>query len=92
MEIALRDLPQYLTAGIQLGERYEDSADLVRGWNACAADTWDVYTPLDRPGSPAPHVWLAPKRALFDTFGTGGGCEFCQFIQERKVATDVPAA
>ena len=81
-----------MTAGIQLGERYEDWRIVCADGNACAADTWDVYTPLDRPGSRAPHVWLAPKRALFDTFGTGGGCEFCQFIQERKVATDVPAA
>ena len=26
-------------------------------------DTWDTYTPLDRPGARAPHVWLAPGRA-----------------------------
>jgi hypothetical protein len=34
-------------------------------------DSWDTYTPLDRPGARAPHLWLAPKRAAFDEFGKG---------------------
>ena len=34
-------------------------------------DSWDTYTPLDRPGARAPHFWLAPKRAAYDEFGKG---------------------
>ena len=34
-------------------------------------DSWDTYTPLDRPGARAPHFWLAPRRAAFDEFGKG---------------------
>ena len=67
------DRPQYLTVGIQLGERYEGSPII---WpdgtdDAPPPDTWDSYTPLDRPGARAPHFWLEPGRAAYDAFGKG---------------------
>jgi 2-polyprenyl-6-methoxyphenol hydroxylase-like FAD-dependent oxidoreductase len=65
------DKPQYLTAGIQLGERYEGSPIVWGDGAESPPDTWDTYTPILRPGARAPHVWLAPQRALFDTFGPG---------------------
>jgi 2-polyprenyl-6-methoxyphenol hydroxylase-like FAD-dependent oxidoreductase len=65
------DKPQYLTVGIQLGERYEDSPIVWPDGTERPPDPWDSYTPLDRPGARAPHVWLAPQRALFDIFGPG---------------------
>ena len=65
------DRPQYLTVGIQLGERYEDSPIIRPDGTEAPPDTWDNYTPLDRPGARAPHFWLAPGRALYDAFGKG---------------------
>jgi hypothetical protein len=66
------DRAQYLTVGIQLGERYETSPIV---WpddgDDPAPDSWDSYTPLDRPGARAPHFWLAPERAAYDEFGKG---------------------
>ena len=65
------DRAQYLTVGLQLGERYETSPIVWHDGSPSPPDTWDLYTPLDRPGARAPHVWLAPGRALFDEFGRG---------------------
>jgi 2-polyprenyl-6-methoxyphenol hydroxylase-like FAD-dependent oxidoreductase len=65
------DKPQYLTVGIQLGERYEGSPIVCDDGTDSPPDTWDTYTPIVRPGARAPHVWLAPQRALFDAFGPG---------------------
>ena len=39
--------------------------------DAAPPDSWDTYTPLDRPGARAPHFWLAPERAAYDEFGKG---------------------
>jgi 2-polyprenyl-6-methoxyphenol hydroxylase-like FAD-dependent oxidoreductase len=65
------DKPQYLTAGIQLGERYETSPIIWPDGGETPPDSWDTYTPLDRPGARAPHFWLAPGRAAYDAFGKG---------------------
>jgi 2-polyprenyl-6-methoxyphenol hydroxylase-like FAD-dependent oxidoreductase len=69
------DRAQYLTVGIQLGERYESSPIVWTDSDAAPPDappdTWDRYTPVDRPGARAPHVWLAPGRAAYDEFGKG---------------------
>jgi hypothetical protein len=66
------DRAQYLTVGIQLGERYEGSPIIWPDGDADGPpDSWDTYTPLDRPGARAPHFWLAPTRAAFDEFGKG---------------------
>ena len=65
------DRAQYLTVGIQLGERYEPSPIVCADCDAPPPDTWDSYTPLARAGARAPHVWLAPGRALYDEFGQG---------------------
>jgi hypothetical protein len=65
------DKPQYLTVGIQLGERYETSPIIWPDGGETPPDSWDTYTPLDRPGARAPHFWLAPGRAAYDAFGKG---------------------
>ena len=69
------DRPQYQTAGLQLGERYEASP-VIHGDGTPAppddwANDWARYRPLDRPGARAPHVALADGRALYDLFGPG---------------------
>jgi hypothetical protein len=63
------DRPQYLTVGIQLGERYENSPIIWPDLGAVPPDSWDSYTPLDRTGARAPHFWLAPDRSVFDQLG-----------------------
>jgi 2-polyprenyl-6-methoxyphenol hydroxylase-like FAD-dependent oxidoreductase len=65
------DRVQYLTVGLQLGERYETSPIVWSDGTPSPPDAWDSYTPMDRPGARAPHVWLAPGHALFDEFGPG---------------------
>jgi 2-polyprenyl-6-methoxyphenol hydroxylase-like FAD-dependent oxidoreductase len=69
--IMQEDRPQYLTVGIQLGERYEDSPIVWTDGEAAPPDIWDAYTPVDRPGARAPHFWVAEGHALYDDFGTG---------------------
>ena len=65
------DRPQYLTVGLQLGERYEGSEIVWREEAPAPPDPWDRYVPHVRSGARAPHYWLAPGEALFDRFGTG---------------------
>jgi hypothetical protein len=65
------DRPQYLTVGIQLGERYEGSPIICPDGSDAPPDSWDSYTPLDRPGARAPHFWFAEGRAAYDEFGKG---------------------
>jgi hypothetical protein len=69
--IIAEDRAQYLTVGLQLGERYEASPVLWPDNTPSPPDTWDNYTPLDRPGARAPHFWLAKDRAVYDEFGPG---------------------
>ncbi len=70
-KIMEEDRAQYLTVGIQLGERYDTSPIVGPDGDDAPPDTWDSYTPLDRPGARAPHFWLAPGRAAYDEFGKG---------------------
>ena len=65
------DRPQYLTVGIQLGERYEGSPIISADGMPAPPDPWDSYTPVDRPGARAPHFWLAKGHAAYDDFGPG---------------------
>jgi hypothetical protein len=65
------DRPQYLTVGIQLGERYETSPIVWPNDDPAPSDSWDSYTPIDRAGARAPHFWLSPGRAAYDEFGRG---------------------
>jgi 2-polyprenyl-6-methoxyphenol hydroxylase-like FAD-dependent oxidoreductase len=65
------DRPQYLTVGMQLGERYEGSPIVWPEETPAPADHWDRYEPIVRAGARAPHYWLAKGHALFDDFGAG---------------------
>src|SRR5262249_20765157 len=70
-KIMREDRAQYLTVGIQLGERYETSPIVWPDEDDAPPDTWAAYTPIDRAGARAPHFWLAPGRAAYDEFGKG---------------------
>ena len=69
VRIMEEDRPQYLTVGIQLGERYEHSPIVWGDGTPEPPDPWDSYTPIDRAGARAPHFWLAKGRAAYDGFG-----------------------
>ena len=90
------DRPQYLTVGIQLGERYEPSPIIWPDRGEAPPDHWDSYTPLDRPGARAPHFWLAPGRAAYDEFGQGftlldlGSDDDARAIETAATARGVP--
>jgi 2-polyprenyl-6-methoxyphenol hydroxylase-like FAD-dependent oxidoreductase len=71
VRIMLDDRPQYLTVGIQLGERYEDSPLILPDVTPSPPDSWDVYTPSDRPGGRAPHFEISPGRPAYDECGPG---------------------
>jgi hypothetical protein len=59
--VMAEDRPQYLTVGIQLGERYENSPLICPDGAPRPPDHWDSYTPSDRP---APHFELARTSGL----------------------------
>jgi 2-polyprenyl-6-methoxyphenol hydroxylase-like FAD-dependent oxidoreductase len=90
------DRPQYLTVGIQLGERYESSPIIWSDGDTAPPDTWDSYTPLDRPGARAPHFWLTPGRAAYDALGKGftlidfGAADGASALQTAADARGVP--
>jgi len=65
------DRVQYLTVGLQLGERYEGSPIVCPDGTPAPPDPWDSCAQVDRHGARAPHVSHAPKHALFDEFGPG---------------------
>jgi hypothetical protein len=70
-QVVVEDVPQYLSAGLQLGELYENSPIVVAAQTPPPADRWDIYTPIDRPGARAPHFWISEGQSLYDLFGQG---------------------
>jgi 2-polyprenyl-6-methoxyphenol hydroxylase-like FAD-dependent oxidoreductase len=63
------DREQYNTAGIQLGERYENSPIILADDTPPPPDTWYSYTAYDRAGARAPHLTLGDGRSLYAAFG-----------------------
>jgi 2-polyprenyl-6-methoxyphenol hydroxylase-like FAD-dependent oxidoreductase len=61
----------YVTNGIALGYRYENSPLVVDDGTPPPPDTISEYHPTSRPGSRAPHAWLAEGRSTLDLFGDG---------------------
>jgi hypothetical protein len=95
--IMAEDRPQYLTVGLQLGERYEGSPIICGDGTPAPPDTWDRYVPVDRPGARAPHYWLTKSHALFDEFGKdftlidfGAGAQETDAFARAAAARAVP--
>ena len=59
----------FRTAGLQLGYRYENSPVCVSDSTPAPSDDPEAYIPTARPGSRAPHAWLADGRSTLDLFG-----------------------
>lgn len=72
-EFLRRNLPDgWDTLGLQLGYRYEDSPICVAdGTPPPVEEGIGDYVPVARPGSRAPHAWLADGRSTIDLFGRG---------------------
>ena len=60
---------EWFTLGVHLGYRYEDSPICWPDGTATTPDDPNRYVPTTRPGSRAPHMWLAPGRSTLDLFG-----------------------
>jgi 2-polyprenyl-6-methoxyphenol hydroxylase-like FAD-dependent oxidoreductase len=57
--------------GVQFGYRYDPSPVCVPDGTAAPTDDPIAYAPTARPGSRAPHAWIAPERSTLDLFGRG---------------------
>ena len=60
---------EWFTIGIHLGYVYEGSPVIVPDGTPRPSDEVSTYTPTARPGSRAPHVWLADGSSTLDLFG-----------------------
>jgi 2-polyprenyl-6-methoxyphenol hydroxylase-like FAD-dependent oxidoreductase len=76
---------EWQTLGIQLGYRYDPSPICWPDGTPPPSDDPSVYEPVARPGSRAPHVWLADGRSTLDLFGRG-------FVLLRLRAPDLDTA
>lgn len=62
---------EWYTIGVHLGYRYEDSPVIVADGTPSPPLESATYQQISRPGSRAPHVWLADGRSTLDLFGRG---------------------
>ncbi|MGH6770253.1 MAG: hypothetical protein ACRECO_14655 [Xanthobacteraceae bacterium] len=60
-----------ITDGLALGYRYDPSPIIWPDGTPASPDTVTDYHPTARPGSRAPHAWLAEGRSIIDAFGRG---------------------
>ncbi|MES2537095.1 MAG: FAD-dependent oxidoreductase [Pseudomonadota bacterium] len=60
---------EWESLGLQIGYRYEGSPICVPDGTPPDADDYSHYLPTTRPGSRAPHAWLADGRSTLDLFG-----------------------
>ena len=62
---------EWESLGLQIGHRYDDSPICVPDGSPATPDDYSIYVPTSRPGSRAPHAWLADGRSTLDLFGHG---------------------
>jgi len=62
---------EFYTLGLVLGARYDDSQVMVPDGTEPPPERFSDYVPSARPGSLAPHAWLADGSSLYDHFGPG---------------------
>jgi hypothetical protein len=60
-----------ITDGLALGYRYDPSPIIWPDGTPPPDDTITDYHPTARPGSRAPHAFIAPSRSILDLFGQG---------------------
>ena len=62
---------EWFANGVMLGYRYDHSPIVMPDGTPAPPDVSHPYTQSARPGSRAPHVWLADGRSTLDLFGRG---------------------
>jgi len=62
---------EFMTLGIVLGMRYENSPIIVPDGSEPPPEHFMLYTPSAHPGCLAPHLWLIDGSSLYDHFGDG---------------------
>jgi 2-polyprenyl-6-methoxyphenol hydroxylase-like FAD-dependent oxidoreductase len=72
----------FVSDGLVLGYRYDPSPIVVPDGTPPPEDSVVHYTPTSRPGSRAPHAWLAGGKSTLDLFGRG-------FVLLNFASTDV---
>lgn len=61
---------EWESLGLQIGHRYDGSPICIPDGTPPVPDDFRIYVPTARPGSRAPHAWLADGRSILDLFGT----------------------
>jgi 2-polyprenyl-6-methoxyphenol hydroxylase-like FAD-dependent oxidoreductase len=61
----------FVSDGLVLGYHYDPSPVIVPDGTTAPEEAVSKYTPTARPGSRAPHAWLAEGRSTLDLFGDG---------------------
>jgi hypothetical protein len=66
----IRDRTQiFVSDGIVLGYRYDPSPIVCDDGTPAPEDSISEYVPTARPGSRAPHAWVADGKSILDLFG-----------------------
>jgi hypothetical protein len=68
---------EWASLGIALGYRYDESPVCVPDGTPPPSDDGSVYEPTSRPGSRAPHAWLADGCSTLDLLGDDGFTLLC---------------
>jgi hypothetical protein len=68
-EILRAKMPEFRSAGLVCGYSYDDSPVIVSDGTPARAESVVEFVPSARPGSRAPHRWLADGSSLYDRFG-----------------------
>ncbi|OVZ66437.1 MULTISPECIES: FAD-dependent monooxygenase [unclassified Pigmentiphaga] len=63
--------PEWETWGTTMGYRYDTSPICISDGTPAPLDDSTIYEQSARPGSRAPHAWLADGRSTLDLFGRG---------------------
>jgi 2-polyprenyl-6-methoxyphenol hydroxylase-like FAD-dependent oxidoreductase len=61
----------FVSDGIVLGVRYDPSPVICADGTPAPEDSVSTYAPTSRPGSRAPHGWVAEGKSTLDLFGDG---------------------
>jgi len=64
-------LREFVTLGVMLGYRYDDSPVIVGDGSPLPGRDFINYVPTSRPGALAPHAWMHDGSSLYDHFGIG---------------------
>ena len=83
---------EYHTLGTVLGLGYEGSPIIDSEASPPPPHDGQTYTPSARPGSLAPHGWLADGRSLYDAFGSGFALVVSDQADEAQVRKAVSEA